>query len=201
VGFFRAEEKINSTIWRRSWIRFQGAAMGAYLLYVAIAILFLPTVLSVAHAEMVFIGWGAPAEIRLRVGAPVGITTVNHSVPATNVGDGTPIAGTPNSVLIEASARRANIWQAFTTNFIISVDSSVPLSSGGNTISFTDISWTAQDGDIPSGSFNGIPGQVILGPTTAFLQVRDWHTFYYNNIRIVPYGIYTGRVTYTAAVP
>jgi hypothetical protein len=170
-------------------------------LKITIALLFLPMVVSVAHAEMVFIGWGAPAEIRLRVGAPVGITMVTHSVPAANVGDGTPVAGTPNSVLIEASARRANIWQAIFTRFIISVDSSTPLSSGGNTISFTDISWTAQDGDIPSGSFSGTSGQVILGPTRAFLQVRDWHTFYYNNVRIVPYGTYTGRVTYTAAIP
>jgi hypothetical protein len=170
-------------------------------LKLTIAILFLPTLISVAHAEMVFICWGAPSEIRLRVGALVGITRVNHSVPATKVGDGTPIAGTPNSVFIEASARRANIWQAICANYVISVDSSVPLSSGGNTIPFTDISWTAQDGHIPSGSFSGTPGQVILRPTRAIWRVRDWHTFYYNNVRIVPSGIYTGRVTYTAAIP
>ncbi len=167
----------------------------------AIAILFTITVVSVARPDIVFIGWGAPAEIRLRVGAPAGVTTVIHNVPATQIGDGTPIVGTPNSILIEASARRVNLFQAIFTNFILSVDSSIPLSSGSNTIPFTDISWTAQDGTIPSGSFSGTPGQVILGATRAIWQVRDWHTFYYNNMRVVPSGTYTGRVTYTAAIP
>ena len=153
------------------------------------------------RAEITFILWGAPSEIRLRVGAATGVTTVTHDVPVANIGDGTPIAGTPNSILIEASARRANVIEALFTNFTISVDSSIPLSSGSHTIPFTDISWTAQDGDIPSGSFTGDPAQVILGPTRTLWQVRDWHTFYYNNVRVVPSGTYTGRVTYTAAIP
>jgi hypothetical protein len=155
----------------------------------------------IAHAEMTFNFWGAPAEVRIRVGAQTGITTVTHNVPATNLGDGTPIEGTPNSVLIEASARRANFFSALSTNFIVSVDSSTPLSNGTDTIPFTSISWTAQDESIPSGNFNGSPAQVILPPTGAFWLVRDWHTFYYNNTQIVPYGTYTGRVTYTVSVP
>ncbi len=167
----------------------------------AIPILLTLMVVPAVRAELVFIGWGAAAEIRLRVGAPVGVTTVSHDVPATNVGDGTPIVGAPNSVLIEVSARRANFFQAIFTNFTLSVDSSIPMSSGSNSIPFTDISWTAQDGTIASGSFSGTPGQVILGPTLAIWQARDWHTFYYNNVRLVPSGVYTGRVTYTAAIP
>jgi len=135
------------------------------------------------------------------VGAATGITTVFHNVPATQVGDSTPIEGTPASVLIEVSARRANSRDANRTYFIISVDSSTPLSNGTNSISFTNISWTAQDGDIPSGSFNGSPAQVLLEPTRARWLVRDWHTFYYNNTQIVPYGTYAGRVTYTVSVP
>ncbi len=155
----------------------------------------------VAHAEIVFNFWGAPAEVRIRVGAAAGITTVTHNVPATQLGDGTPVAGTPGSVIIEASARRANFFSALSTNFIVSADSSTPLSNGTDTISFTNISWTAQDEDIPSGQFTGTPAQVILPPTRAFWLVRDWHTFYYNNTQIVPYGTYTGRVTYTVSVP
>jgi len=154
----------------------------------------------IAHAEITFNFWGAPAEVRIRVGAATGITTVTHNVPATNVGDGVPIAGTPSSILIEASARRpfSSVWS---TNFIVSADSSTPLSNGTDTIPFTSISWTAQDEDIPSGNFSGSPAQVILPPTRAFWLVRDWHTFYYNNTQIVPYGTYTGRVTYTVSVP
>lgn len=154
-----------------------------------------------AHAEIVFNFWGAPAEVRIRVGAAAGITTVTHNVPATQVGGGTPVAGTPGSILIEASARRASVFSAFLTNFIVSADSSIPLSNGTDTISFTNISWTAQDGDIPSGQFTGTPAQIILNPTRALWLVRDWHTFYYNNTQIVPSGTYTGRVTYTVSVP
>jgi len=168
-------------------------------------LLFLPLLIlifkPVAHAEIVFNFWGAPAEVRIRVGAAAGITTVTHNVPAIQVGDGTPVAGTPNSILIEASARRANFFSALTTNFIVSADSSTPLSNGTDTISFTNISWTAQDEDIPSGNFTGLPAQVILPPTRAFWLVRDWHTFFYNNTQIVPYGTYVGRVTYTVSVP
>lgn len=155
----------------------------------------------IAYAEIVNVGLAPLAEVRIRVGAQTGVTTVIHSVPATNIGDGTPIEGAPASVLIEASARRAIPRNANQTYFIISVDSSTPLSNGTNTISFTNISWTAQDGDIPSGNFNGSPAQVLLEPTRARRLVRDWHTFYYNNTQIVPYGTYTGSVTYTVSVP
>jgi hypothetical protein len=153
----------------------------------------------IAYAETENVGKGPPAEVRITVGAQTGVTTVTHSVPATQIGDGTPIEGTPASVLIEASARRAT--SSPKVYFIVSVDSSTPLSNGTDTISFTNISWTAQDGDIPSGNFNGSPAQVILGLTWAKWLYRDWHTFYYNNTQIVPYGTYTGSVTYTVSVP
>jgi len=171
--------------------------MRPFFLIIFLIFIFQP----VAHAEIVFNFPGAPAEVRIRVGAASGITTVTHNVPATQVGDGTPITGTPNSILIEASARRAGWFAAFTTNFIVTADSSTPLTNGTDTISFTNISWTAQHEDIPSGNFTGSPAQVILPPTRAFWLVRDWHTFFYNNTQIVPYGTYTGRVTYTVSVP
>ena len=156
----------------------------------------------IAHAEIIYnVGLVPLAEVRIRVGAQTGVTTVTHSVPATQIGDGTPIEGAPASVLIEASARRSTNPDANRTRFIISVDSSTPLSNGTNTISFTNISWTAQDGHIPSGNFNGSSAQVLLEPTRARRLVRDWHTFYYNNTQIVPYGTYTGSVTYTVSVP
>ena len=154
----------------------------------------------VAHAEITLNFWGPPAEVRIRVGAETGVTTVTHDVPATHVGDGTPVEGTPNSVLIEASARRATSRAASSTYFIISVDSSTPLSSGTNTISFTNISWTAQDGDIPAGTFTGVTDQVIVSfPSSR--RIRDWHTFSYANTRDVEAGDYVGRVVYTWAIP
>jgi len=174
--------------------------MRAIFFITLIIIIFQPIV----HAVRVRIDPGAPAEVRITVGAQTGVTTVTHSVPATQIGDGTPIEGTPASVLIEASARRATRFAANRTEFIISVDSSTPLSNGTSTIPFTNISWTAQDGGnrgIPSGNFNGSPAQIILEPTRARWLVRDWHTFYYNNTQIVPSGTYTGSVIYTVSVP
>ena len=163
--------------------------MRPFFLITLLILIFQP----IAYAEIVNNGWGPPAEVRIRVGAQTGVTTVTHNVPATQIGDGTPIEGTP--------ARRATSRAANRTRFIISVDSSTPLSNGTSTISFTNISWTAQDGDIPSGNFNGSPAQVILDPYRARFLVRDWHTFYYNNTQIVPYGTYTGSVIYTVSVP
>ena len=154
----------------------------------------------IAHAELVHVGFAPLDEVRIRVGAQTGVTTVTHNVPATQIGDGTPIEGAPASVLIEASARQATPPNPKRT-YIISVDSSTPLSNGTNTISFTNISWTSQDEDIPSGNFNGSPAQVLFGPHEYKELVRDWHTFYYNNTQIVPSGTYTGSVTYTVSVP
>jgi hypothetical protein len=147
----------------------------------------------IVQAKITFVAWEAPPEVSIRVGARTGVTTVIHDVPASQVGDGTPITGTPDDVLIEASARP--------TSFIITVDSSSPLSNGTHTIPFTDISWTAKKGDIPSGRFNGMSTQVILQPSPGMQKVKDWLTFIYDNTRVVPYGTYTGSVTYTVSVP
>ena len=156
---------------------------------------------SAAIAETNFIWFGAPAEVRIRVGAQTGITTVAHDVPASMTGDGTPISGTPAGVMIEVSARRATLGEWLNTRYIVTADSSTPLSNGTTIIPFTDISWTSQDGDIPSGRFDGSSAQVILGSTRAYNQVRDWHTFTYDNSRNLPPGIYTGTVTYTVSIP
>lgn len=156
---------------------------------------------SAAIAETNFIWFGAPAEVRIRIGAQTGITTVAHDVPVSMTGDGTPISGTPASVLIEVSARRATFGEWLNTRYIVTADSSTPLSNGVATIPFSDISWTSQDEDIPSGRFDGSSAQVILGATRAFYQVRDWHTFTYDNTRNLPPGIYSGTVTYTVSIP
>jgi len=156
---------------------------------------------STVLAEINFIWYGAPAEVRIRVGAQTGITTVVHEVPAALTGDGTPISGAPAGVLIEVSARRATFFEWLRASYIVTADSSTPLSSGTATIPFTDISWTSQDGDIPSGRFNGSSAQVILGATRAYFQVRDWLTFTYDNTRFLPAGEYTGTVTYTVSIP
>jgi len=156
---------------------------------------------AVALAEVTFIWFGAPAEVRIKVGTDSGVTTVRHAVPTSMSGDGTPISGTPAGVLIEVSARRASAREMNQSYYILSVDSSNPLSNGVDTIPFTDISWTSQDGDIPDGRFDGTSSQIILAPTRARWQVSDWHTFTYDNVRALPGGVYSGTVTYTVSIP
>jgi hypothetical protein len=84
--------------------------------------------------------------------------------------------------------------------FTLSVDSSVPLTNGIDTIPLTEISWVATEGTIPSGTFNGTNSQVIFGPFIAAFIATDTHTFVYANNTVLSSGNYTGRVIYTAAV-
>ena len=156
---------------------------------------------SLAAAEIIFLKKGAPSEVRVTVGADTGVTTVDYTVPAVMSGDGTPISGTPAGVLIQVSARRATAREMNQVYYILTADSSVPLTNGVDTIPFTEISWTAQDGDIPDGRFDGTSSQIILGPTRARWQVSDWHTFTYDNKLVLPAGVYTGTVTYTISIP
>ena len=167
----------------------------------AIAALIVFFLSSPGHAEIINIGWGAPDEVSIRVGAVTGITTITHNVPLANIGDGTPITGEPTQVVIEASARRAKRRDSNRMRFVVTVDSSSPLSNGTDIIPFTDISWISADGDIPSGRFDGTPDQEILGGTKASSMVTDRLTFTYDNTRYLPDGTYTGSVTYTVSIP
>jgi len=153
------------------------------------------------QAAVYLIWFGAPEELYIRVGAVSGITTVIHAVPAASIGDGTPITGAPNQVFIEAWARQSNFWGALTRRFIVTADSSTPMTNGTDTIPFDEISWTSQDGSIPDGRFNGTSSQIILGQTLALFGVNDQLTFVYDNTRLVPAGTYAGSVTYTVSIP
>ena len=78
-------------------------------------------------------------------------------------------------------------------------------STGGNTIPFSQISWTSSgNGDtgaqpFPSGAFTGGT------QTLASFPVNTWrescHTFSYANANRVAAGTYNGQVTYTLSVP
>ena len=152
-------------------------------------------------AEITFTFKGAPAEVRIRVGAVSGVTTVVHDVPLSLNGDGTPISGVPAGVVIEVSTRRETAREMNQVYYVITADSSVPLSSGLDTIPFTEISWTSQDGDIPAGRFDGTSSQVIRDLTRARWSISDRLTFIYDNNQAVPAGTYTGTVTYTIWIP
>jgi hypothetical protein len=81
------------------------------------------------------------------------------------------------------------------------VDSATPLDNGsGGSMPTSEIEWTSDDGDIPSGSFLGLTNQPLANFTSS-VQVTDTHTFQYKNQNVYDAGTYNGQVTYTWAAP
>ena len=128
------------------------------------------------------------------------IREVEFDVPAARFGDGTPVAG--STAIRIVLVVRASGAPALTAT--LSADSlSNPLTNtngSGNTIPFSDISWTSQDGDIPAGAFNDTANQVIVSYQSS-ARIRDWHTFSYANTGDAEAGEYEGRVIYTWSIP
>jgi hypothetical protein len=132
-------------------------------------------------------------------GAPAGqIDEVAFSFPAgVQPGDGTPIVGTPT-----IPVALLGYSNSFITNYRVTMNSSAPLANGtGDTLPFSEISWTTRDGDINSGQFDD-SGNQLLQQYSFFTFGRgrgvvDYLTFRYANDTVYPAGTYTGRVVYT----
>jgi hypothetical protein len=143
----------------------------------------------------------AEPKISIRVGkkGEGSINVVRFSIDASQLGSGNAIVSS-KTIRIELviQATGANPLTGFLT-----VDSfSDPLTNTASTstIPFTEISWTAQDGDIPSGTFMGTTDQPIVSFQSS-TRYRDFHRFSYANTLAIESGIYRGGVTYTWAVP
>ncbi|HEX3098592.1 MAG TPA: hypothetical protein VHQ02_12795 [Usitatibacter sp.] len=185
----------------------------------ALALLCLALAVLATRAATVSIANG-PGLLTLQIGSGAAtINQVNISVPGASVGNGTAVASasvTPadptcpaNSVLIDAQARSQNNKPRTAT---LTADSSTPLSSGGFTIPFSQVAWTSTTPGggpngclnapitIPSGVFTGAAGQSLVSFGTA-QRACVCAQFRYLNQSIVSAGTYTGRVTYTLAMP
>ena len=146
------------------------------------------------------------------------INVVSVNVPASALGTGTAQSMTSNST--QAASFYDNFvvcnppaqvyiggWvrtPAGTGTGVLSVTSPATLTSGTTTIPFSQISWTSTANgnttpDIPAGTFNG--GTLMLRNIAAGNWVENCHTFSYANTAVVAAGTYTGRVTYTLALP
>lgn len=177
--------------------------------------------LAAAHAgaATVVIGNGG-GRLIMQIGSTGGtVNQVNFSVPGANVGNGTAVVSTSvtpasptcpaNSVLIDVQARSQNLRPRTAT---LTADSSIPLSSGGFTIPFSQFAWTASTPGggpngclnapttIPSGTFTGAAGQPLITFNTS-RRACICAQFRYLNQSVVSAGTYTGRVTYTLAMP
>ena len=174
---------------------------------------------STGHAATVTIANGA-GRLILQVGAnSATINTVNFTVAGASVGNGTAVNSTnvtpasptcpANTVLIDAQARST---AALPRTATLSANSSAPLTSGALTIPFTQFAWTsstpggggngclAAPTTIPSGTFSGGAAQNLISFGTS-QRACICAAFRYLNQSVVSAGTYTGRVTYTLAMP
>jgi hypothetical protein len=147
------------------------------------------------------------------------VNVVSVTVPAAQVGSGTAQAMTsdstaaisffdnfvvctpPQQVYVGAFFR-----QPSTTANAASLQVSTPpaLTSGPNSIAFTEISWTSTalgnpTADIPPGTFSG--GTQFLRSIGSNRWVENCLSFSYANTGLVPAGTFTGRATYTLTAP
>ena len=116
--------------------------------------------------------------------------------PGVQFGDGTPIAGTPVIPILFLGYSGGN-----RANYLVTMNSAGGLINGnGDVIPFSTLSWTTQDGDIPSGQFDDSANQFLQQYNRRGRRARgvvDYLTFSYANTASFPPGTYSGRVTYT----
>jgi hypothetical protein len=156
-------------------------------------------------------------------GANPTINLVSVTVPAAQVGNGTAQTMTtnstasvsfldnfafcnlPNQLYVGGFYRRTNNTASAAATLTASVPANL-VSAGGQTIPFSQISWTSSgNGDtgaqpFPAGTFvNG--GTQTIGTISRNQWAESCHTFSYANSAVRAAGTYTGRVTYTLSAP
>jgi hypothetical protein len=124
----------------------------------------------------------------------------SNSTQSLSFYDGYAVCNPPGQVYVGGWAR----LPSGSGNAVLTVSSPANLTSGGNAIPFSQISWTSTANgntspDIPAGTFNG--GTITLRNIAAGTWVENCHSFSYANTAVVAAGTYTGRVTYSLAMP
>ncbi len=154
-------------------------------------------------------------------GTPANNTTVNKvsvtvAAPAVGTGtaqamtsdsgtsasfyDGYAVCNPPAQVYVGGWAR----LPSGSGTAVLTVSTPATLTSGTNTIPFSEISWTSTangsaTADIAAGTFN--VGSITLASIAAGTWVEDCHTFTYANTAVRAAGTYTGRATYSLSLP
>lgn len=152
------------------------------------------------------------------------INRVEVAVPASQLGNGVPLAMTSNSgqsqslygdnyttcpdpanqVMIGASYRRNNNSAPATATLSVTAPATLTNASG-DTIPFSEISWTVSAAGSPvpnvirAGTFT--TGSQTLATVPANTYIENCHSFRYANTALRAAGTYNGRVTYTLSNP
>jgi hypothetical protein len=179
------------------------------------------TIAAGPKAAFLQVGIGSYSGTYQSGGTPINnaqVNLVSATVPASAVGTGAAqpmssdstqsasfydnfaVCNPPNQIYVGGWVRTP----AGTGSGVLSVTSPASLTSGANTIPFSQISWTSTANgsatpDIPAGAFTG--GTLALRTIAAGTWVENCHTFSYANTAVVAAGTYTGQVTYTLVLP
>jgi hypothetical protein len=148
-----------------------------------------------------------PRFLALRVGtsgAPIDL--VSFTVPAANVGNATPVAGTggdlgAGSVTASVLGNGGNVTLQATTGG--------PIGNGASgTIDWSEITTASSNPSLPAPVLaNGASAGVAVGATSGVVNQTATWTYSYANSNVVEAGTYGGvntnnsRVTYTASLP
>ena len=151
-----------------------------------------------ANATINLVSVTVPSNV---VGTGAAQAMTSNSTQANSPFDGYTVCVPPNQVLVSGYLREpsttANVAQ-------LQVTTPASLTSGTDTLPFTEISWTSTAlgnaaADIPAGTFNG--GTLFLRNIASNTYVENCHTFTYANTNLVAAGVYNGRATYTLTAP
>lgn len=151
-----------------------------------------------ANATINLVSVTVPANV---VGTGAAQAMTSNSTQANSPFDAYTVCVPPNEVLVSGYLREpsttANVAQ-------LQVTTPASLTSGTDTLPFTQISWTSTalgnaTADIPAGTFNG--GTLFLRNIGSNSYVENCHAFTYANTNLVAAGVYNGRATYTLTSP
>jgi hypothetical protein len=151
-----------------------------------------------ANATINLVSVTVPANV---VGTGAAQAMTSNSTQANSPLDNFTVCVPPNQVYIGGYFREPST----TANVArLQVTTPAALTSGADTLPFTQISWTSTAlgnaaADIPAGTFNG--ATLFLRNITSNTYVENCHTFSYANTNLVAAGVYNGRATYTLTSP
>lgn len=155
--------------------------------------------LRVVIPRVLFLGVGAGAATPLASNGSINTLTFDYSTNPLDVGTGAAAASISNDGPLPGG--NAVPVRVFGNDGQITITATNPanLTSGADTIPFTELSVSTTNAALPAPGFNGgtsLP--TLAGRVTN--QTANW-AYSYANATTPAFGTYTGRVTYTATMP
>jgi hypothetical protein len=141
------------------------------------------------------------------IGSGAAQVMTSNSTQAVSPYDNYAVCSPPQQVYVGAAYQRSSTSNGPATAVLQVTSPANLVNAAGNTIPFSQISWTvstlgtvdATPGVIPAGTFTG--GTQALAVVNANRFIENCHTFIYANQVAPAAGTYNGQVTYTLSAP